>query len=80
MSTSTNMLKGVIHGRTIDLAEEPGLPDGQEVTVIIQANVPKAMEGVFRSAGACADEADDLDAYLAWNRQQRKISRRAIDP
>ena len=31
----TTVLKGVIHGRTIVLASEPGLADGQEVTVTI---------------------------------------------
>ena len=29
-------LRGVVHGRTIELAQEPGLPDGQAVTVEIE--------------------------------------------
>jgi uncharacterized protein (DUF433 family) len=29
-------LRGVVHGRTIELAQEPGLPDGQAVTVAIE--------------------------------------------
>lgn len=29
-------LKGVIHGKAIELTEETGLPEGQEVTVAIQ--------------------------------------------
>ena len=29
-------LRGVVHGRTIELVREPGLPDGQAVTVEIE--------------------------------------------
>lgn len=34
MSSST--FKGVVHGKTIELDQEPGLPDGQPVTVTVQ--------------------------------------------
>jgi hypothetical protein len=34
-------------------------------------------EGLRQAFGACKEEADDLDNYLAWNRQQRKIDRPA---
>jgi uncharacterized protein (DUF433 family) len=36
-------IQGVIHGRTIELSEEPGLPDGQAVSVEIQPFVPPAL-------------------------------------
>ncbi|MBI1902239.1 MAG: hypothetical protein HYS13_14150 [Planctomycetia bacterium] len=72
MTDIRRALKGVIHGKTIELADDPGLPEGQIVTVIVQPEGVKSLEGLLRSAGACADEADDLDAYMAWNRQQRK--------
>lgn len=29
-------LRGVVHGKTIELAHEPGLPEGQEVEVVIE--------------------------------------------
>lgn len=81
MSTTTNnTLKGIVRGKVIELTEEPGLPDGQEVTVVLQATVPEGMEGLLQSAGACADEADDLDKFLEWSRQQRKSSRPPIEP
>lgn len=79
MSTTTNYLKGVIHGKVIELRESPGLPEGQEVTVLVQPVVLPGNEGILLSAGACIDEADDLDAYLRWNREQRKRTR-TLDP
>lgn len=143
-------LSGVIHGNVIELAEELGLPDGQEVTVTVRAVprqgaviVPKeplpwwldrldidpsVRKGKYvvkgtrlladdlvaqieqgrtdvellqahpeltasdvaavreyakvpavmrRLAGAWAEDAEELDAYLEWNRRQRRVSRRA---
>src|SRR3954451_1821847 len=46
MANSSPVLKGVIHGRTIELESEPGLPDGQEVSVEIRPveEVPRWLE------------------------------------
>ena len=33
MSNSSTVLKGIVHGKTIELEREPGLPDGQEVQI-----------------------------------------------
>lgn len=145
-------LSGVIHGKVIELAQDLGLPDGQQVTVTVLA-VPqegavivpseplpwwldrldinpdvrkgkyvvkgtllladdliaemeqgrtddeimqahpeltppdvaalreyaKVPAGLRRVAGAWADEAEELDEYLEWNRRQRKVSRREIE-
>jgi uncharacterized protein (DUF433 family) len=141
-------IQGVIHGKTIELKTEPGLPDGQAVTVTIQRidDLPADFPGVelwmdrlvFDSAvhpfervvkgtrltaealvselaqgctdaemvqahpdlvkedvaalryyarwpvglrlscGGWADDAVELDKYLEWTRQQRKIPRRGV--
>ena len=34
------LLKGVVHGRTIELEQEPELPDGQRVSVQVQPEEP----------------------------------------
>ncbi len=77
-------LRGVVHGKTIELEQEPRLPDGQQVTVILQPLVQSEKlspgEGIRRSAGAWSDDPEGLDEYLRWNRQQRKIGRREIEP
>ncbi len=84
MTTGTVVVKGVVHGKTVELEREPGLPDGQEVTVTVQAAAqvePKLPpgEGLRRSFGGWADEAEELDKFLEWNRQQRKRGRRELD-
>jgi uncharacterized protein (DUF433 family) len=147
-------IQGVIHGKTIELQDEPGLPDGQPVAVTIQrierisaerrpdhvAAVESWMDhlvfdasvlpgerivkgtrlaaedlvaelqlgrtddeiqrahpelsmsdvealrhyaqapiGPRRSFGAWAEDAEELDRYLEWTREQRKAKRREID-
>jgi hypothetical protein len=78
-------LKGVIHGRTIELEQEAGLPDGQEVSVTVEPvslatspTTPEALAALRRAAGAWADDAKGLESYLEWNRQQRKGNRPEI--
>src|SRR5216117_3280744 len=142
-------IQGVIHGKTIELEKEPGLPDGEAVVVTIQPadrvpeDLPRAelwmdrlifdsavhpLErivkgtrltaealvselaqgrsdedmlqahpelvkedvvalrhyartpvGLRQSFGGWGEDAEELDKYLEWNRQQRKIGRPEID-
>jgi hypothetical protein len=69
------VLNGTIRGKVIELDREAGLPDGQAVTVTVaplqQRRLPPG-EGIRRSAGAWADDADELEKILEWNRQERK--------
>ena len=82
------LLRGVVHGKLIELETEPGLPDGQPVTVVVQPDRcveaspedASAGAGLRRAFGAWADDAQDLDEYVEWNRRQRKISRRETEP
>jgi uncharacterized protein (DUF433 family) len=150
--TST-VFKGVVHGKTIELEQEPGLPDGETVNVAIQRmprpqpspqepvpqvetwcerivfdktvsptekvvkgtpllaealvvelqegksdaellkghpeltaddvaalrHYARVSPGLRQSFGAWADEAEELDEYLAWTRQNRKLKRREIE-
>jgi uncharacterized protein (DUF433 family) len=147
-------LKGVVHGRVIELERDPGLPDGQTVTVTLEyativqpepipEDIPKAElwldwlvfdssvlpgvrivkgtkleaeslvtemkkgatddallqahpeltmgdvaalrayartpEWIRRTAGAWAEDREELDEYLEWTRQQREVGRREIE-
>jgi hypothetical protein len=36
-------------------------------------------EGIGRSFGDWADDAEELDEYLDWTRQHRKLRRRGIE-
>lgn len=72
-------LRGVVRGRTVELVQESGLPDGQEVTVILNPVRPiSSGEGLRRAFGAWANDAEELEQFLEWNRQQRKAGRRGI--
>ncbi len=134
-------VKGVIHGKTIELEQETGLPEGQRIAVevsplddppawlerfVVDPNVrpgtfvingtrllvddlvqlvaegrsdeelrqthpelssadlaavrnySRVPEGVRRSCGGWADDAEELYQYLDWTHQQRKLGRREI--
>lgn len=135
-------ITGVIHGRTIELEREPGLPDGQRITVEVRPldeppawldrfvvdpavrpgkfaskgtlllvddlvqlveggrtdeelrnvhpelsvadldavrNYARVPEGMRRSFGGWAEDVEELDEYIDWTRQQRKLRRREIE-
>ncbi|HVA46511.1 MAG TPA: hypothetical protein VNH11_09065 [Pirellulales bacterium] len=57
-------LHGIVRGKTIELTDELGVADGQEVVVQVKVVAPtkKWGEGILRSAGAMAPywtEEDD---------------------
>ncbi len=73
----TKMLHGKAHGRTIELEEDLGLSEGQEVEVQVKP-LPLAKkwgEGILRSAGGWADYPE-LDAIMEQIHQARKMERR----
>lgn len=75
-------LSGSIRGKTIVLEDDPGLPEGQAVTVTLTPRPPSdavTRERLLRAAGAWADDAEGLDEFLEWTRQQRKIDQPDLD-
>ena len=80
MSQTKTIMKGVIHGRTIELDSEPGLPEGQSVSVVVQPVQAKDSQAIFeafkRAAGGWAnDDPEGLEQYLEQTRRQRKVHR-----
>jgi hypothetical protein len=80
----TQQLSGVIHGKTIQLDSDPGLTDGQPITVVVQPILlnPKSGkpwgEGIRASAGAFADDPN-AEKYIQEILAERKMeSRREI--
>jgi uncharacterized protein (DUF433 family) len=135
-------INAVIHGKTIELEHEPGLPEGQRIAVDVRPldeppawlerfivdpavrpgsflikgtrlvvddlvrlvaaghgdedlrqtypelsvadleavrNYAGVPEGLRRSFGGWADEAKELDEYLDWTREQRKLRRTEVE-
>ena len=76
-TTMTKTLHGKVHGRTIELDEDLGLADGQEVQVAVNLiPTPKKWgDGILRTAGALADDPH-WDAIMAEIHRGRKLARR----
>lgn len=71
------IMQGVVHGRTIELEEDVGVPDGQKVEVAIQPipQSPKRWgEGLRRCAGALAG-IPGLDEDMEQILRERKIAK-----
>ena len=84
MNETLTVLKGIVHGKTIELEQEPGLPEGQVVSVqptrCAEARTMAPGEGIRLLAGGWAEDAEELDEYLELVRQQRKVSRHELEP
>jgi hypothetical protein len=74
----TKKLHGKVHGRTIELAEDPGVADGQEVELQLKVvpSHPKWGEGIRRSAGGWADYPE-MEQIMERIHQERKLERRS---
>jgi hypothetical protein len=72
----TRTLHGTIRGRTIELDEDPGVGEGQQVEVQVKVVEPdrKWGDGIRRSAGGWADHPE-LDAVMEKIHDERKLER-----
>jgi hypothetical protein len=74
---------GVVHGKTIELADDPQLAEGEKVEVTIRPLEPKKArapgDGIRKSAGAIPFDPKD-DEILAQIYRDRKNSRRPEAP
>jgi hypothetical protein len=74
---------GTVHGRTIELHEELGIAEGQEVEILVKLIPGRQVwgEGIVRSAGGWVEHGD-LDSILEQIHRERQDERRAqvVDP
>lgn len=82
--TAVPAIVGVVHGKTIVLESDANLPDGQRVSVEVRPLPEEAKrpwgEGIRASAGALADEPEDLETTFAFFRSLRQNDRPPIEP
>ena len=72
----TKFMHGIVHGKTIELEQEPGLPDGQQAQLAIHVIRSQSAsetwgEGLRRCAGALAGIPgldEDIDQILKQRR------------
>lgn len=69
-------LHGTIHGKTIQLDEDPGMVEGQVVEIQMKVISPTQTwgDGIRNSAGGWADYPE-LDEVLKKIHQERKLER-----
>jgi len=73
----TKTIHGRIHGKTIELDEDAGIAEGQEVEVTVKPtrNSRPWGEGIKNSAGAWADYPE-MDEVMQQIQRDRKFERR----
>ena len=78
----TRTIHGKIHGKTIELDEDLGVAEGQEVEVqvtVIPRTARTPGEGFLRTEGALADDPE-WDSIMEEIHQARKLKRRPQSP
>jgi hypothetical protein len=72
----SNKLHGIINGKTIELTDDPGVPSGQQVEVLVTLLPSRNTgwgAGLRRCAGALAEEwTEEDDRILEEIYQERK--------
>jgi hypothetical protein len=76
MAGVAEALRGVVRGRLIELERDPGFSEGEAVVVKVQRALAPG-EGIRRSAGAWAADADALDEFLVEVQRDRHAERRS---
>jgi hypothetical protein len=79
----TRIVYGKVHGKTIELDEDLGVAEGQEVEVQVKvvAHTKKWGEGLRRCAGALANDwTEEDDRILEAIQQERKWDTRREIP
>lgn len=78
----TKTIHGIVHGKTIELDEDPGVAEGQQVEVTIKTVAAKQAwgEGLRRCAGALANEwtADDNRILEEIHQDRKRDTRKEI--
>ena len=69
----TKTIQGTIHGRTIELREDFGMKDGQDVDAQVKPVTPERVwgDGIRRSAGCMVDDPN-FDAVMEEVRRDRR--------
>lgn len=76
----SNVIEGTIRGKTIELATDPGLADGQAVRVIVKP-IPtpeQQREAILRTAGSMANDPEFDVAMAQIERDRRSAQYREI--
>jgi hypothetical protein len=76
----TRVIHGTVHGKIIELDEDIGMSDGQQVEIQVRMIAPperKPGDGLLRTEGALADDKE-WDAIMEEIYQSRRQEQRRI--
>ncbi len=79
MSDTAESFQGILDGQSIKLDRPPSFPDGSKVNVIVRKSKLTATEREAKLKelfGGCSEDAAELDSYMQWNQEQRRMNRR----
>ena len=73
MIATIKTAQGKIHGKTIQLDADLGIPDGQQVEIVVRVSQPKQTwgEGIRRSAGIAANVPGADEAFDQIARERK---------
>ena len=74
-------VQGVIHGKTIELDQDPGIAQGQRVDVQVRvaSSARRWEEGILRSAGIAADVPGFDQAFEQVQRDRELAAMRDVE-
>jgi hypothetical protein len=74
MSNNLNAMRGIVHGKMIEVEGELNMPEGQQVTIIVQPLLSPE-EAIRQSFGGWSEDAEELDKFLEEVRRGRQDER-----
>ena len=74
MTNSSNTMRGVVHGKMIEVEGDLNLPEGQQVAITVQPLLSPE-EAIRRSAGGWSDDPEGVDRFVEEMRRLRSLER-----
>lgn len=82
MSETTEVLRGIVQGKSIELEHPLQMPDGSAIELIVKTIPVSSEQRILRLEaifGCCETDADELDDFFEWNREKRQHSRQELE-
>ncbi len=74
MTNTSVIIKGIAHGRTIELECDSGIPDGQAVSVVLRPMLPRG-DGLRQAFGSWRHDGQGLEPFLREVYENRQDDR-----
>ncbi len=71
MTNSPSAMRGVVHGKTIEVEGDLNLPEGQQVAIIVQPLLSPE-QAIRQSAGGWSDDPEGVDRFVEEMRRLRR--------